>query len=183
MHLPLSTSLLPRVFFAILRAQLPSDYTILKAHCILMAIVTQTGQEVLMTENLPPATAFISVPALFSRLLRSRQLWLGLVLRLSIGPWHLRLLKCIGSACYSRSFRFLFFPLLACGLIILVLSHSLPILSFMPAPNILKWITTSSEKKFSTRISLLSISQLIINLQISSPKACLPLVFSFCKTS
>jgi hypothetical protein len=63
------------------------------------------------------------------------------------------------------------------------LSLSPPILYFMPGPNTLKWITTSSEKKFSTRISMLGTSQLIISLQISSPKVCLQFGFFSYETS
>lgn len=136
-----------------------------------------------MTKNIQPATAFIWVPVLFPRLLRSKRLWPGLALRLSIGPWHLVLLKFTRFACYSMSYGFFFFLLHACGLIISVLYLSLPILSFKPAPNTLKWITIKSEKKFLTRISMLNTSPLIINLQISSPKACLPLIFFFYETS
>jgi hypothetical protein len=123
-------------------------------------ILTEHGVQ--MTESLQQATTFILVHDSFPGLLRSKRLWPGLALRLSIGPWHLLMSKCIGFTCYSRSYGFLFSP---------------PILYFMPGPNTLKWITTASEKKFSTRISMLSISQLIINLHISSPKVCLQLGF------
>jgi hypothetical protein len=153
-----------------------------------MAIVILTEHGVQMTKSLQQATTFILVHASYPGLLRSKRLWPGLALRLSNGPWHLLLLKCIGFACYSRSYGFLFSTLHACGLIISVLSLSLslslsPILYFMPGPNTLKWITTSSEKKFSTRISMLGTSQLIISLQISSPKVCLQFGFFSYETS
>jgi hypothetical protein len=162
------------VFFVILRARLFLGYTIPKVLCILMAIVILTEHGVQMTESLQQATTFILVQASFPGLLRSKRLWPGLALRLSISPWHLLLLKCIG---FHMLFKELRVPLLYTPCLwvdnIEALSLSPPILYFMPGPNTLKWITTSSEKKFSTRISMLGISQLIINLHISSPKVCL----------
>jgi len=143
------------VFFVILRTRLFLGYTIPKVLCISMAIVILTEHGVQMTKSLQQATTFILVHASFPGLLRSKRLWPGLALRLSIGPWHLLLSKCIGFTCYSRSYGFLFSTLHACGLIILELSlSSNPIFG----PNTLKWITTSSEKKFSTRISMLGTS-------------------------
>jgi hypothetical protein len=79
------------------------DCIIPKVLCNLMAIVTQIGRVVLMTENLPRVMAFILDHASFLGLLRSRLLWLSLAQRLSIGPWLLLLLKCIGFACCLRS--------------------------------------------------------------------------------
>jgi len=138
-----------------------------------MTIVILTRQGVRMTANPQLATACILVLASFPGLLRCKRLWPGPALRLSIGLWLLLLLKCIGSACYSRCYGFLFFILHACELIISVPSPSLPILFFMPVLNTLKWIITSSEKKSSTRISMLGTSPPIIKLQLPAPKACL----------
>jgi hypothetical protein len=107
------------VFFIILRAQLFLGYTIPKVLCIPMAIVILSEHGVQLTESLQQATAFILVHASFPRLLRSKRLWPGIALRLSIGPWHFLLSKYIGFACYS------FTTLHACGLIISVLSLSL----------------------------------------------------------
>ncbi len=104
----------------------------------LMHFVTLIGLMAPTIAGLPLALEFFSSLVSSLGVPRRNPLLLGLARRLSTVPWQSPLLTCIGSGCYSKTFKFLCLPYLCYGVTMLALLLLPPIRSSMPAPNTLR---------------------------------------------
>ena len=114
--------------------------------------LAQTGQVILLIDDLPLASLPIFCTTLLSGVLRSKTQCPDLLLNLSTMPWLLQLLNYVGFDKCSKIWAF-FFPLLPSFGVIMYLPWQLHlILSSTPAPNIWRLITILFVRGFCARI-------------------------------